>query len=152
MGFFINFIMAIIPVKYNCHSILPCCQMLFWQTRRHCHFDCSESEQVCNWPTSFPSSVIVGFESYFWPRNIPWYLFVGRFSRFLFQCPVESISDFTPRAEPHSQPEHFNSQKEKPTIHYTESDDPVQSKQFHLKERIQSHHSNILEAWQDNTK
>lgn len=35
----------------------------------------------------------------------------------LFQGPVEIISDIMPRAEPHKQPEQFDSLKKKPTIH-----------------------------------
>lgn len=36
----------------------------------------------------------------------------------LFQGPVEIISDIMPRAEPHKQPEQFDSLKKKPTIHW----------------------------------
>ena len=35
----------------------------------------------------------------------------------LFQDPVEIISDIMPRAEPHKQPEQFDSLKKQPTIH-----------------------------------
>ena len=35
----------------------------------------------------------------------------------LFQGPVEIISDIMPRAEPHKQPEQFDSLKKQPTIH-----------------------------------
>lgn len=36
----------------------------------------------------------------------------------LFQDPVEIISDIMPRAEPHKQPEQFDSLKKQPTIHW----------------------------------
>lgn len=50
-------------------------------------------------------------------KNIPFISLLIDFPVALFQGPVEIISDIMPRAEPHKQPEQFDSLKKQPTIH-----------------------------------